>query len=90
MRKVSTGMRTAAADFIGLDLSDKTGTYVVVSVEGETTSSGKLKLSQLGLSKAFSTRPPSQIAIEVGTHSAWVSRTLMALGHTVTVPTLAR
>jgi transposase len=85
MRKVSTGMRTAAADFIGLDLSDKTGTYVVVSVEGETTSSGKLKLSQLGLSKAFSTRPPSQIAIEVGTHSAWVSRTLMALGHTVTV-----
>jgi transposase len=72
-------------DFIGLDLSDKTGTYIVVSAEGEVIEEGKLRLTQAGLSKAFAARPPARIAIEVGGQSPWVSRALNQLGYSVTV-----
>lgn len=72
-------------DFIGLDLSDKTGTYVVVSSEGDVIQEGQLRLTQAGLSKTFAARPPARIAIEVGGHSPWVSRALTQLGYAVTV-----
>lgn len=87
MTKGSTMMaaRAAATDFIGLDLSDKTATYVVVSAEGEVVQDGKLRLTQAGLSKVFAARLPARIAIEVGAHSPWVSRSLSQLGYTVTV-----
>jgi transposase len=86
MTKGSTAMRSAAvSDFIGLDLSDKTAAYVVLSAEGEVVRDGKLKLSPAGLQQALGTRPPAQIAIEVGGHSPWVSRTLTDMGYAVTV-----
>lgn len=74
-----------ATDYIGLDLSDRTATYVVLSAEGEVVQDGKLKLSQAGLQRALGTRSPTQIAIEVGGHSPWVSRTLTDMGYDVTV-----
>lgn len=85
MTKVSTTLRGMETDFIGLDLSDKTGTYVVISAEGEVIQEGKLRLTQAGLSKVFAARPPARIAIEVGAHSPWVSRALCQLGYKVTV-----
>lgn len=86
MTKVSTMAGTAAAtDFIGLDLSDKTGTYVVVSDEGEVAKRGQFKLTRAQLVRVFSARPPAQLAIEVGGHSPWVSRALSQLGYIVTV-----
>lgn len=87
MNKVSTRAsgKMAATDFIGLDLSDKTGTYVVLSAEGEVVYDGKLKLTLAGLEKALAARPPARIAIEVGGHSPWVSRALAGLGYDVTV-----
>jgi hypothetical protein len=49
MTKGSTGMRAGTAeDYIGLDLSDKTATYVVLPAGGEVVQNGKLKLSQTG------------------------------------------
>lgn len=86
MTKVSTAMQEpASTDFIGLDLSDKTATYVVLSAGGEVIKDGKLKLSHVGLNKVLGARPATQIAIEVGAHSPWVSRALAQLGYTVTV-----
>jgi transposase len=79
---MATGAET---DFIGLDLSDQTATYVVVSAEGGMIQEGKLRLTQAGLSKVFAARPPARIAIEVGGQSPWVSRALSQLGYTVTV-----
>ncbi len=86
MKKSST-MRIEAAgtDFIGLDLSDQTGTYVVVSAEGRVIEDGKLKLTERGLARALGLRPAARIAIEVGTHSPWVSRRLTEMGYEVTV-----
>jgi len=70
---------------IGLDLSDTSGTYVVVNAQGEVSGEGKLALSPTGLSKIFARRKPTRIAIEAGTHSPWVSRLLNELGHEVIV-----
>jgi transposase len=70
---------------IGLDLSDTSGTYVVVDAKGEVSGEGKLVLSPTGLRKTFGGRKPTRIAIEAGTHSPWVSRLLSELGHEVIV-----
>ena len=75
----------AATDFIGLDLSDKTATFVVVSAQGDVVQDGKLRLSRDGLQPTLGARPPAQIAIEVGGHSPWVSRALTDMGYDVTV-----
>jgi len=70
---------------IGLDLSDKAGLYVVVSAQGEVIREGKVILSRLGIERVFSARQPCRIALEVGTHSPWVSRVLAELGYEVLV-----
>lgn len=86
MTKVSTtASKVAATDFIGLDLSDKTATYVTLSAEGELVQEGKLKLTSAALRKVFQARPPARLAIEVGGHSPWVSRALTQLGYEVVV-----
>ncbi len=86
MTKVSTmTSRAATTDFIGLDLSDKTATYVILSAEGQVIRDGRISLTRPGLSRVFAARPPASIAIEVGGHSPWVSRALTELGYVVTV-----
>lgn len=87
MKKVSTMAvnRLAPTDVIGLDLSDKTGTYVVLSAEGQVVRDGKLKLTKADLEKVLASRPPARIAIEAGGHSPWVSRALVELGYEVTI-----
>jgi transposase len=70
---------------IGFDLSDRTGVYVALDARGEVVEEGTVPLEHLGLERAFAGREPTRIAIEVGTHSAWVSRALEAMGHEVVV-----
>ena len=82
MKGNTMGERT---DFIGLDLSDKTGTYVVLSAEGKVVQEGKLSLNQAGICQVLGKRTPANIAIEVGTHSPWLSRKLTDMGYAVTV-----
>lgn len=79
-RAASEGRET-----IGLDLSDKTGLYVVIDEEAEVVKQGKVSLTQGGIRKVFSARQPCRIAIEVGTHSPWLSRLLAELGYEVIV-----
>lgn len=86
MTKGSTAVRTSLTqDYIGLDLSDRTATYVVLSAQGDVVEDGKLKLSQADLQRTLGSRLPAQIAIEVGGQSPWVSRSLTKMGHDVTV-----
>jgi transposase len=70
---------------IGLDLLDKTAVFVVVDAEGATVREGKLELSRKGLEPVFGARQACRIALEVGTHSPWVSRELVRLGYEVIV-----
>ena len=70
---------------IGLDLSDKTGLYVVIDAGGRVTKEAKVALTLAGVRKVFAARPVCRIAIEVGTHSPWLSRELDRLGYEVFV-----
>jgi transposase len=70
---------------IGLDLSDKTGLFVVIDASGQMVREGKVVLSLTGVRKVFAARQPCRIAIEVGTHSPWLSRELERLGYEVIV-----
>jgi transposase len=70
---------------IGLDLSDKTGVYVVLDRDGEVCREGRVTLTREALGKAFGGCLTCLVAIEVGAHSPWVSRELALLGHEVVV-----
>lgn len=79
-KKTLTGKLT-----IGLDLGDRSSRYCVLNEEGEVVSEGSLATTKNGLNQLFGAMVRSRVAMEVGTHSPWVSRQLKALGHEVIV-----
>lgn len=81
------GSRVAVGygETIGLDLSDKTGTYTVLDEQGEIVREGKVVLSRSGIERGFGAGARCRVAIEAGTHSPWLSRQLAELGHEVIV-----
>ena len=69
----------------GLDLGDHTSRYCILDEAGEKVSEGKLPTTQAGLDALFGKMAPCRVALEVGTHSPWVSRHLTGMGHEVIV-----
>ena len=86
-RKVNQIRRMAAEQrmTVGLDLGDRTSRYCILDEAGEKASEDKLPTTKAGLDLVFGKMPPCRIALEVGTHSPWVSRHLAAMGHEVIV-----
>jgi transposase len=70
---------------IGMDLGDKTSRYCMLSHEGEILREGQVPTTKAGMSEAFNSLGRARIAIEVGTHSPWVSLLLRSLGHELIV-----
>jgi transposase len=70
---------------IGLDLGDRTSRYCILDEAGNVVSEGQLPTTKAGLSSMFEKMPSSRIALEVGTHSPWISRHLAGMGHEVIV-----
>ena len=70
---------------IGMDLGDKTSRYCLLSSEGEILREGQVPSTKAGMVEAFGSLGRARIAIEVGTHSPWVSRLLQELGHETVV-----
>ena len=70
---------------IGLDLGDLNSRYCILGEAGEIVSEGQLPTSKAGLDSLFAKMPSSRVALEVGTHSPWVSRHIAGLGHEVIV-----
>jgi transposase len=69
-----------------LDLGDKYSRLCVVDREtGDVVEESRLPTTPKALERRFSSCAPMRIAIEVGTHSPWVSRLLEGLGHEVLV-----
>jgi len=69
---------------IGLDLGDKTSRYCVLNGDGEVIEEGRVGTSRKAMLEKFG-GGGSRIALEVGTHSPWLSRLLAGLGHEVIV-----
>ena len=70
---------------VGLDLGDHTSRYFGLDRDGKPTKEAGVATTKKSLTQVFAKMPRSRIAMEVGTHSPWVSRLLESLGHEVIV-----
>lgn len=70
---------------IGMDVGDKTSRYCVLGGNGEVQSEGSVGTSRKAMAQKFSGMGRCRIALEVGTHSPWLSRLLTRLGYEVIV-----
>ena len=81
-KKVS---QSTFAKTVGIDLGDKFSHYCLLGSEGELIEEGRFRTTREGLASHFEGLPNMRVALETGTHSAWVSQLLTALGHDVIV-----
>jgi transposase len=70
---------------IGMDLGDKTSRYCVLDEQGEIVQEGSVATTKKGMAQKFGALRRCRMAMEVGTHSPWVSRLLGGYGHEVIV-----
>src|SRR6476646_1167092 len=70
---------------IGLDLGDRNSWYCVVDETGQIQLEQRVRTTAKALQEVFGTMPRSRIALEIGTHSPWISRLVSELGHEVIV-----
>ena len=75
---------------VGLDIGDKTSRYLVLDSEGGVKTERSVATTKKGMSQVFAKMPCSRIAMEVGTHSPWLSRLLQSYGHEVIVANARR
>jgi len=70
---------------IGLDLGDRNSWYCVMDEAGQIQLEERVRTTAKTLREVFGAMPQSRIALEIGTHSPWISRLLTELGHEVIV-----
>ena len=70
---------------VGIDLGDRSSRYCILDEQGEVLAEGSVATTQKGFAQVFGSKVRSRIALEVGTHSPWVSRHLAEWGHEVIV-----
>jgi transposase len=68
---------------VGLDLGDRTIQACFVDHHGEIVEESRLKATEAALRRRFSGDPRYRIVLEAGSHSPWISRLLVDLGHEV-------
>jgi transposase len=91
MKKVSTAVIkqsrniSRAKPTIGLDLGDRNSWYCVLDEAGHIQVEQRVRTNAKALQEVFGAMPRSRIALEIGTHSPWISRLLSGLGHEVIV-----
>ncbi len=70
---------------IGLDLGDRSSYYCVLDEAGKVIQEANVGTNKKAMAMVFGSMGRCRIGMEVGTHSPWVSRLLLALGHEVVV-----
>jgi len=91
MKKVSTAATKQSRNIsrqrliIGLDLGDRNSWYCVLDEGGWIQLEQRVRTTAKALQEVFGGMARSRIALEIGTHSPWVSRLLSELGHEVIV-----
>ena len=82
--KFATPMEKPAIT-VGLDLGDRFSQYCMLNRDGEVIETGRIQTTEAALRRHFEGEPQMRVALECGTHSAWISRMLEQLGHQVLV-----
>ena len=91
MKKVNTAATKQSRNIsrqkltIGLDLGDRNSWYCVLDETGRIQLEQRVRTTAKALQEVFGAMPRSRIALEIGTHSPWISRLLGDLGHEVIV-----
>jgi transposase len=67
--------------FVGLDLGDRWSQVYETDEQGELVEEGRLRTTREALRGRFEGKARMRIVMEAGTHSPWVSRLLVSLGH---------
>lgn len=70
---------------IGLDLGDRFSWGCVLDAKGQVLETFRVATTPEACRRQFEAMPRSLVALEVGTHSPWVSRVLAECGHDVVV-----
>jgi len=70
---------------VGVDISDRSCEIALLDAEGNELETAKVATTQEAILRYFRKLEPSRVAMEVGTHSAWMSRIIEELGHEVYV-----
>ena len=70
---------------VGLDLGDRNAHVCVVDSDGKKVKEDRIALTANALGRFFRGKGPWRVALEVGTHSPWVSEALREYGHHVIV-----
>ena len=82
MKKVSTIAAKQSKNIsqqrltIGLDLGDRNSWYCMLDEAGQIQMEQRVRTTAKALREAFGKMPRSRIALEIGTHSPWISRML--------------
>lgn len=89
-RKSGTTTRTGQPNTrealtIGIDVGDRASRLCALNAQGQVVEEGSVATTEAALRKRFANQPQARIAMEAGTHSAWMKRVLEALGHEVIV-----
>ena len=91
MKKISTRAAAQSKNVlqqqrtIGLDLGDRNSWYCVLDEAGQIQLEQRVRTNAKAMREVFGAMPHCRIALEIGTHSPWISRLLSALGHEVIV-----
>jgi hypothetical protein len=86
MKKISTTAVAVTKNFcsdkltIGLDLGDRNSWYCVLDEAGQIQLEQRVRTNAKALQEVFGAMPRSRIALEIGTHSPWISRLLRTTG----------
>jgi transposase len=83
-------MQQGITDVFGMDLGDSKSMICAVDAQGEPLEESTVRTTREGVGRYFGGRAPAIVAIEVGTHSRWVSELLESMGHTVYVANARR
>lgn len=81
MTNLSIASQTQGQLTVGLDLGDRFSQLCVLDDTPEVVEEARVRTSAEGLRRRFEAMEPCLVALEAGTHSPWVSRLLVALGH---------
>ncbi len=66
---------------IGVDLGDKWSRYCVLDGQGQVGEEGRIATTPKAMRQFFAGRASALVVLEVGIHSPWVHRLLVASGH---------
>ena len=75
---------------VGIDVGDQWSNYCILGLGGETLAEGQFKSQPAEVREFFQDLALSRVAMEVGTHSAWVRELIAGLGHEVLVANAQR